>query len=83
MTEGSKIVSCNVDPYALQALLAERDQLIETSVWQATEISRLTTERDAALAASRWETGLCQQALDSVRALTAENTALIGRLDGT
>ena len=74
MREGSKIISCNVDPYAL---LAERDQLIETSVWQATEISRLTAERDAALAASRYETDLCQQALVDLNKLTAERDAAL------
>jgi hypothetical protein len=41
-----------------------------------TEITALTSERDAALAASRYETDLCGQALTDLKAMTAERDVL-------
>ena len=41
------------------------------------EISELRAERDAALAASRYEASLCQEALDDMNTMKAERDALI------
>ena len=40
------------------------------------ELERLTAERDAALQASRYESDLCGQALEDIKAATAERDAL-------
>ena len=44
-------------------------------------ITNLTSERDAALAASRYETDLCQQALDTVKEVQAEVDRTIAERD--
>ena len=47
----------------------------------ADALERLTGERDAALAASRYETDLCQQALDTVKEVQAEVDRTIAERD--
>lgn len=52
------------------------DEIHRGLVEAADAIEKLTTERDAALAASRYETDLCQQAIEEMDKLKAELTAI-------
>ena len=60
----------------IERLTAELGQAPEIQRMLMADCKRLTAERDAALAASRHETDLCQQALEDLEKVTAERDAL-------
>lgn len=51
-------------------------ELTTSRYWREQEVKDLTAERDRALATSKWETDLCQQAIQSLDEVTAERDAL-------
>lgn len=59
----------------LQAKLSGPEQKLEEEAARA--IQQLETERGQALAASRWGTDVCGQALEDIKNVTAEHAALL------
>lgn len=62
--------------YAEQFAMSKYASSADRSAAMLAELERLTAERDAALQASRYESDLCGQALEDIKAATAERDAL-------
>ena len=65
----------------IERLTAHDQFLADANKKWIADCERLTAERDAALAASRHETDLCQQALDTVKEVQAEVDRTIAERD--